>query len=216
MIEIYLFISPLGRQCLKTEKMMLDLISNENKKFQFRIIPLLNLHTVQRYLIKQSLPTNDIKLRNKIFREFYSASLDYKALLLQGKRKGQSFLFKLQEKVGVQKIPYSAELVKEIIQEVGADQEMFQVDRKSSAVKRYFENDQKTAHEMGITEHPSVVVFNYACDRDYGILIEDCGKTEIFHELFKTDEDSCQLNFNPINDDKRNRLTNANLHLIRK
>lgn len=215
MIEIYLFINPLGGHCLQTERTLLNLISKENKKIQFRFVPYLNLRVVQSLLEERSLPNDDIQLRNKLFEDIYSASLDYKAVQLQGKKIGRAFLLSIQEAVGLNCLPYTPELVTDIVQEIGADLEMFQVDRISELVKKSFDDDQITAHEMGISKHSSAVFFNYACERDYGVLVEDGQFSSNFHTLCQTDTDSCELNYGGLhNKYNHQRIHRDYLHLL--
>ncbi len=44
MVEIYLFVNPLGGVCLEIEKEIIQLSVNDKKKIQLRFIPLLNLN----------------------------------------------------------------------------------------------------------------------------------------------------------------------------
>lgn len=172
MIEIYLFVNPIGSICLETETKLLDFIANSDKKIQFRVIPLVNMQTIHQVMKHRGIPAKDIDARNKLFTDTYSAALDCKAIQLQGKKMGRTFMMRLQQAVACEQIPYSHELVHEIIQEVGADLEMFLEDRPSDFVKEMFQNDQDTARDMGITQHPAEVVYNFASQRDYGVLLE--------------------------------------------
>lgn len=133
MVEIYLFVNPLGGVCLEIEKEIIQLSVNDKKKIQLRFIPLLNMKTINEFLSRQHIPINDIKRRNRIFEDLYSAALDYKAAQLQGRKKG----------------------------------------RQSDFVKESFQTDQKVAREMGIKQHPTAVVYNYTCENDFGILVEN-------------------------------------------
>lgn len=87
MIEIYLFVNPLGGICLNIEKDILKLVETENKKIQFRFIPLVNMKTINHLIKLFDIPAHDIEQRNQLFEDIYSAALDYKAAQLQGKRK---------------------------------------------------------------------------------------------------------------------------------
>lgn len=50
---------------------------------------------------------------------------------------------------------------------------MYRKDRQSDFVKESFQTDQKVAREMGIKQHPTAVVYNYTCENDFGILVEN-------------------------------------------
>ena len=109
MVEIYLFVNPLGGVCLEIEKEIIQLSVNDKKKIQLRFIPLLNMKTINEFLSRQHIPIND----------------------------------------------------------------MYRKDRQSDFVKESFQTDQKVAREMGIKQHPTAVVYNYTCENDFGILVEN-------------------------------------------
>ena len=46
MIEIYLFVNPIGKKCLSIEQRIIDLINKYDMKIQLRLIPIMNLKTV--------------------------------------------------------------------------------------------------------------------------------------------------------------------------
>ncbi|WP_165005397.1 MULTISPECIES: ClpXP adapter SpxH family protein [unclassified Enterococcus] len=193
MIEIYLFVNPLGEYCFKLEQQLLQFIEEEygtlsKEKMQFRFLPLVNLQTIGDVMQREGIAQSNLEERNKLFSTTYSAALDCKAAHFQGKKKGRRFLVKLQEAVGCKGIPYSEALAESIFEEVGGDLKMFREDRQSDFVKEVFFADQKIAREMGITKHPSAVVYNYACERDFGVLVEGSQTVRRIKELCKTDE----------------------------
>lgn len=187
MIEVYLFIHPLCPECLASEKRILQMVKNEQRKIQFKFLPLLNLQTFQRYLSTTCNHNCNLKDRNKLFEDSYSAALDYKAMQLQGKKKGQQFVMALQE-AARQNISYSQELVKQTVLDLHGDWEMFVSDRQSANVKESFETDQVIAKEMSVSYASSMVFFNYTCDQDYGILIEEHPSDETLAELLAMDQ----------------------------
>ncbi|RGW14457.1 DsbA family protein [Enterococcus asini] len=187
MIEIYLFVNPIGSICLETETKLLDFIGNSDKKIQFRVIPLVNMQTIHQVMKRRGIDAKDIDARNKLFTDTYSAALDCKAVQLQGKKTGRKFMMRLQQAVACEQIPYSQELVCAIIDEVGADLEMFLEDRPSAFVKEMFQNDQDTARDMGITQHPSEVVYNFSSHRDYGVLLEGAACISDLPKLCQSD-----------------------------
>lgn len=190
MIEIYLFINPIGSVCYEAEKQILELMAQENKKIQLRIIPLMNLKTIDDIMKRKNISACDIEYRNQLTKDIYGASLDFKAAQLQGKKRGREFLLKLQQAINIEGRTYSKELSKELFSQMSAgDLEMFLEDRESDFVKEAFISDQQVAREMGIKKHPSAVVYNYACDRDYGVLVEDCQTIDQIVELIQTTEE---------------------------
>lgn len=201
MIEIYLFINPLDKHSLKSENKFLEIIKKENEKIHFRIIPVLNPRVIQNYLLDYHMPTADLGFRNELFTTIYSACLDFKAVQLQGKQIGRKFLFELQKKVGQEKHPYTKELVHEILMSLNVDMDLYTVDRQSSLIIDFFKIDQQVAHEMGINSFSDAVIFNYNCERDFGVLVSEDTPKEMIQDLFKTDYDCERLSF--INDDDR-------------
>lgn len=187
MIEIYLFINPIDEASLFIEKKFLHLIDQEKVKVDFRMIPLLNPRVIQNYMITKELPVHDLELRNHLFQAIYSAALDYKTVQLQGKRLGHEFLVELQKQIGFHKNTYSTKLVHSILEKLEVDMELFQSDRRSDLVVDFFKLDQQVAHEMGIEDFANAVIFNYNCERDFGVLIDADTPVDIIVELFKTD-----------------------------
>lgn len=214
MIEIYLFVNPLGNICLNVEKEILKFVKTQNKKIQFRFIPLVNMKTIDR-LMKTS-NANDIDERNNLFENIYSAALDYKAAQLQGKKKGRHLLLSLQKAVSVDNISYSPELSETFLVEASGDLDMFRSDRQSEFVKESFQTDQQIAREMGIVTHPSAVVYNYASERDFGVLIENCCSADDIKQLCETKKQNLRLlskKFS-LNDYSNQGESDKHLHLL--
>lgn len=183
MIEIYLFVNPIGQKCLSIERRIIDLIKEYDMKIQLRLVPIMNLKTVSEFMQRIGASEKDIELRTELTQEIHSAALDVKAAHLQGKKRGRDFLVELQETVGEQKQPYSKKLAIQLFTKVGGDLEMFLEDRQSAFVQEAFLTDQQIAHEMEITLHPSAVIYNYGSDCDAGIRIEGC---ETIHHILDT------------------------------
>ncbi|MFC4772250.1 DsbA family protein [Enterococcus hermanniensis] len=183
MIEIYLFVNPIGKRCLSIERRMIELIKAYDLKIQLRLIPIMNLNTISEFMNRIGASEKDIKLRNDLSQEIHSAALDVKAAQLQGKKRGRDFLVELQEAVGQQKQKYSKKLALQLFTKIGGDVEMFLEDRHSAFVKEAFLADQQIANEMQITSHPSAVIYNYNDDCDAGIRIEGC---EMIHHILDT------------------------------
>jgi predicted DsbA family dithiol-disulfide isomerase len=217
LIEIYLFINPLGSICYHTEKQILDFVESGSKKIQFRFIPLVNLRTIGDLMKREGIPTTDIKKRNHLFETIFSASLDYKAAQLQGKKKGRHFLLRLQEAVGCHGKAYSKKLVEELIVDTGGDLEMFLEDRESEFVKEAFYSDQQIAREMDIVQHPSAVVYNFSYNKDFGVLVEGKAAMSDIFELCQSPETIYDLLDEDYFNQKNKRQVGTNghsLHLI--
>ncbi|EPH97681.1 hypothetical protein D920_01846 [Enterococcus faecalis 13-SD-W-01] len=218
MIEIYLFVNPLGKHCYNIEQQILEFIEEDygKKEFHFRFLPLVNLQTIGDVMQNQGISKNDIQKRNQLFSETYSAALDCKAAQFQGKKKGRQFLIQLQKTVGCEGTPYSPALAEKIFKEIGGDLAMFKEDRQSEFVKEAFFADQKIAREMGIVQHPSAVIYNYASERDFGVLVEGTNSIKSIKELCKTGKDAYQLftNGKPLHMGKDTNYTATPNHLF--
>ncbi|MFQ7236723.1 MAG: DsbA family protein, partial [Enterococcus hulanensis] len=123
MIEIYLFVNPIGQKCLSIERRIIDLIKEYDMKSQLGWVPIMNLKTVSEFMQRIGASEKDIELRTELSQEIHSAALDVKAAHLQGKKRGRDFLVELQETVGEQKQPYSKKLAIQLFTKVGGDLE---------------------------------------------------------------------------------------------
>lgn len=216
MIEIYLFVNPLGGMCLNVEKDILKFVETENKKIQFRFIPLVNMKTINDVIHSSDEKYCGINQRNQLFEDVYSAALDYKAGQLQGKKKGRHLLLGIQKAVTIENKPYSPNLAEQLIIEVGGDLEMFKADRNSDFVKKSFQTDQQIAREMGIVKHPSAVIYNYTCDRDFGVLVENCNSMDEIKRLCESSEETKHYLHETFDSTHRNesRAPHGHLHLL--
>jgi predicted DsbA family dithiol-disulfide isomerase len=170
-IEIYLFVNPLGGLCLQSEKEIMKIAASQKKRMHYRFIPVVNMKSIKEYLIREGVQHTDIEKRNYFFETSYSAALDLKAIQLQGRKLGRLFLTTIQQRVGIERHHYSKDLVLSIVEEIGGDAEMFQEDRQSDLVKRAFTTDQQLAHEMSVVALPSAVLYDFDKDED-GMIIE--------------------------------------------
>lgn len=186
---------------MASEKKYLDIIAREKEKIHFRIIPILNPRVIQNYLLTHHMPLADLNFRNHLFTSIYSACLDFKAVQLQSKKIGRKFLFELQKKVGDEQRHYSKALVLEVLQELNVDIDLFTQDRESRLIVDFFKMDQQVAHEMGINSFSDAVIFNYNCDRDFGVLVNEHTPREMIQDLFKTDYNCRALS--SVNEDDR-------------
>ncbi|GCF94028.1 DsbA family protein [Enterococcus florum] len=193
MIEIYLFINPIGEKCYGLERKILELIDKHDLKIQLRLIPLMNLHTITDFMERKGLSKQDIAARNALSKNIYSACLDVKAAQLQGKKKGRDFLLRLQEEVAINQLPYSPELSRSLFKEVGGDMETFCEDRSSEFILDAFVSDQQIAREMDITQHPSAVIYNCVSDDDSGVRIEGCDSIQHVIDSFGTKESTLEF-----------------------
>jgi Predicted dithiol-disulfide isomerase involved in polyketide biosynthesis len=172
LLEVYLFINPLGSRCMKSEKCILRLADRIFGDISYQFIPLLNPQMIDQHLKATNQDCHDLNLRNEQFNLHYRTILDYKAALFQGKKKGRLFLLNLQNQIVDQGQPYSDKLVLEVAKHVHLDLEMFSEDRQSELARRAFQADQRLASEMNVADPSTAILYN-ADVSDYGLMLED-------------------------------------------
>lgn len=184
LIEIYLFVNPLGNRCAEAEKLLIDFTNASTEKIDLHILPLVNQRMVQFALGYQKI---DLETRNNYCRLAYTISLDFKAAQIQGKKSARQFLLALQNQLLIQDTPYSEALVKKLFIETGGDYGMFAEDRRSPLVKELFWNDQRTARELHVSEENTAVVYNCYHEGD-GLLLEGLELIQEVLEMYSLQE----------------------------
>lgn len=172
LLEVYLFINPLGSRCMKSEKCILRLADQIFGDISYQFIPLLNPQMIDQHLKATNQDCHDLNLRNEQFDLHYRTILDYKAALFQGKKKGRLFLLNLQNQIVDQGQPYSDKLVLEVAKHVHLDLDMFSEDRQSELARRAFQADQRLVSEMNVADPSTAILYN-ADVSDYGLMLED-------------------------------------------
>ncbi|MDY4002977.1 MAG: DsbA family protein [Ligilactobacillus saerimneri] len=158
MLEVYLFVNPIGKICYQAEKDLLELVSHTSQKIRFRFITLMSLKTIETVMLRHHLALDNLEARNDLSQQIYQSAIDYKAACFQGKERGCQFLLSVQKQVGVEKQPYSDAVAKKAATVAHLDWEMFSQDRNSPLAVASFHKDQKVAAEMNVTDHPTIVV----------------------------------------------------------
>lgn len=189
LIEVFLFVNPLGSECYETEKTILTFSDERDENVRVRFIPLLNFHTMGKHIEHQEKNGVSLEIRNKHYTESYQTCLAFQAASMQGKKKGRKFLLELQKAVVELKNNFSKKIVLEAASNAKLDIETFEEDLASDLVKRSFVNDQKLAQEMSVREAPSCVIFQNT-DREYGYRIESTITTQLLHGLCKEETDT--------------------------
>lgn len=193
MLEVFLFINPIGVKCREIEQRLLNIINHSEVKFQLRLVPLMNLTTVSDYIDSFEGNQNDLNLRNHLTNLIYQTAIDVKAAQMQGKKCGRDFLLKIQDEIGQKKKDYSEELVLDIFQTTSGDLEMFLEDRQSNFVKEAFLMDQQLAQEMAIQSHPSAVIFNCSGEMEVGVKAQGCEELELLMDQCESTKNLRQL-----------------------
>ncbi|WP_054658279.1 DsbA family protein [Apilactobacillus ozensis] len=135
MFELFLFVDPLCKKCMKAENIVTNISNDLDYKFKFQFIPMLNLRIINKTLKKMELKNENVTI-NKVQKLYYRIILDYKAALFQGMKRGRNFLMYLQEELLFNNKQYSEELIFSIAEKAKLDLEMFREDRVSKLAKR--------------------------------------------------------------------------------
>ncbi|MHC5268717.1 DsbA family protein [Enterococcus sp. LJL98] len=178
MIEIYLFIHPLGKFCTEAEKFLLDFSQRCAAKIDLQIVPVVSPKTIA-FALKQTPMTLDA--RNDYYQLTYQIALDFKAAQIQGKKYARDFLLSLQERILYQNQPYSEEMAQALFLKTGGDLDMFLEDRRSELVEELFWRDQKTARDFRVTRPTSAVIYDCSSEQD-GLLLEGLETIEAVFE----------------------------------
>lgn len=169
MFEVYLFVNPACSKCLISEQTVTKVTEELDCKVCLRFIPFINLSSINE--------------ANQLNLDSYQMTIDYKAALYQGCKKGRQFLQLIQELTLVKKEAYTEKIVRQAAMTVNLDLEMFQEDRESAMVKENVISDQKLVQEMGITTHDSLVMFD-CHSNEHGLLVEKINHSQL-KDLFK-------------------------------
>ncbi|OTA83981.1 DsbA family protein [Limosilactobacillus reuteri] len=170
MLELHLFVNPLGMRCLRCEKDVLKIDRDLNTKISYQFVPLFNMKTIDNTLKYYHLNPHDLAIRQQVSKNLNQVILDYKAALFQGRKRGRHYLLQLQSALINQGLDYNDELINKIAHDSHLDLEMFFEDRQSQLAKQAFHQDQKIASDLGVSETATAVVFNTE-DSDYGLMI---------------------------------------------
>lgn len=172
MLEIYLFVNPLGMRCIRCEHDLLRIDQQmQQTKLSYHFVPFINLQTIEQTLHLHHLaPTANN--RQRVATTLCQVALDYKAALFQGRRRGRQFLLQIQDALTEPHQTYTTHLVQTVAQKVGLDLAMFTADQTDPLTKQALDDDQRIAHELGVAAGATAVVYD-SNNPDYGTMIND-------------------------------------------
>lgn len=182
MLEIYLFVNPLGMRCFCCENDVLRVDHELNTKVNYQFVPLFNMDTITDTLKFYHLDQRDLTVRQRVACTLERVILDYKAALFQGRKRGRRFLLRLQHAMIQEGRDYSEELAKAVAEKSQLDLEMFMEDRSSALAQQALQKDQRMAAELGVKQTASAVVFD-SNQPDYGFLITDFDYESLIQSL---------------------------------
>lgn len=196
MLELHLFVNPLGMRCLQCEKDVLKIDHDLNTKISYQFVPLFNMKTINSTIDLYHLNPHDLAIRQRVSKTLNQVILDYKAALFQGRKRGRHYLLLLQSALIKKGLNYSDELANKIADDSNLDIEMFLEDRQSQLAKQAFRQDQKIANDLGVSETATAVVFN-TNDSDYGLMIPNFNYDTLIN-AFKSGELSPKASLNDL------------------
>lgn len=160
-IEIFLFVDPLGKRCNNVRKMMEKLREERTEKIKFRIVPIANFRRIYGYTCKKcgSDRKTFVDMNNHFSTNTYRACLAFHASGMQGKNKAHQFLSVLQETVTENDVSFSEDVLYQVAEQINLDMEMFKDDYRSELAKKIYRQNLNLASNMDISGTPSCVIY---------------------------------------------------------
>ncbi len=190
LVEIYLFVDPLGRRCNSARKIINRFREDHMEKIKLRIIPIVNAKKVLGYARKNQLKKLDsfVDKNNRLSTNTYQACLAFHASTMQGKKTGHEFLTELQSAVVENQEPFTEKLVFGIAEDMETlDLEMFKEDYRSDFAKSIYQRNLKLAAEMNIQKTPSCVIIKNGVESD-AIRVDREIEDELLHAICGLDK----------------------------
>lgn len=168
-VEIFLFIDPLGKRCNSARKLVKKLRAEQVDRIRLRVIPMVNSKKVFGYTRKQIKSEKEcfVDRNNHYSTNTYQASLAFYASTMQGRKFGDLFLNELQHIVVENNQCFTEDLVFEIAENMELfDSEMFKEDYQSELAKNIYRKNLSLASEMNVTKTPSCVIFKNGTENE--------------------------------------------------
>lgn len=181
-IEIFLFVDPLGKRCNNVRKVISNFKTERPERIKLRVIPMVNFNKVYRHTKRQSVQSHSsvVEQNNKFSANTYQACLAFHASAMQGKRMAHKFLAVLQEQVVEEGFSYSEELMYNIVRNIGLDVDTFTEDYESEFTKKIYQKNLNLAGEMKVRSTPSLVIYR---DDEPGVRLNKGIENEMLHSI---------------------------------
>lgn len=189
MIEIFLFVNPIGVACFKNEQAIIDAIKKTERDVKFHYVPIANLESVRLDLVRQGIINPDLDTHNKNAQKIYNSLLDYHSISFMGERKGREFLYRLQVELHQRQREYSAELTAEILETMKINPKVFQKNRESKYCQEAIDADLHLAQEFDITYTPTTIIYDYDSDDNCGVMVQGCFDSDIIDQVLADEMD---------------------------
>ncbi|GKT03594.1 DsbA family protein [Furfurilactobacillus sp. WILCCON 0119] len=209
MLEVYLFVNPLGSTCYTCEQQVNRVAAQTKSKLQIQFVPMLTLQTISETFHRLNAQHPGTIERNQLAQQMYQIIMDYKAASFQGKRLGRQFFLQLQGHLLEQHEVYTEALGRSVAEALGLDLEMFDDDRHSKLAEEAFASDQHLVSEMNI-DHPGETVIFDVDDFDYGLLMDEFD----YETLFEISEHASNTNIASLSQAVEHMTDKANLRVL--
>lgn len=108
----------------------------------------------------------------------YAISLDYVAVLSQGRSLARKFLYAMQDQILVRQNAYSRTMVTKILTDIGADMPLFAEERLIANPAMLLTKNQQFANQYKITKNPTAIIFD-SNNNESGLIIENFSTTNL-------------------------------------
>jgi len=192
-LEIFLFVNPVGNVCLEVEKALMNFAGNQSRKVITHFIPTLNFTIINEYMQTHDMDPKNLEYRNHMFNVGYEVILDYKAAQFQGNIKARDLLMDLQTRFNTD-FDYSPVIVNELLDKHQIDKEMFYADRKRDELRLGFQSDQQIASQMQVTNTPSAVFMDTRQpESDAAVMLDNVKDFHVFENVCQQIADNPDL-----------------------
>ncbi|MCM0598507.1 DsbA family protein [Periweissella fabalis] len=185
MLEVFHFITPLQFESFQSQKALTQVLNTLDTKYSYHILPLITLATTD------AAYHQNIDSETHILSQIdYALSLDFVAILSQGRYLARKFLQAMQEQVLVRQNTYSDLMVEQVLNDLGADLSMFAEERQNNEISKLLIKNQQFANYYNISKNPSAIIFDSNNDEN-GIIIENFVTTnldDLFNQYLSTQQ----------------------------
>lgn len=204
MLEVFLFVNPIGYRCLSIEHTLKKVISELNTEVTFTFVPYVSVPVVNTYMTFNHLDKLNLPLRNRLTQDAYAAALDFKAVSFQGRKKSRQFLMNLQYLINVEKLQYDNGTVKKALKQAHVDLDWFLEERQNPDLRELCAADEALINEYHITDTPTIIAYNHASETNQaGILIENCMSYALIRQTLERLVNDEFFNTEPIHEQKQ-------------
>lgn len=151
MIEIFLFVNPLDKNCLEVARSVCRFPKNRSEKVNIRLIT---------YKLNNSTkPTFQSFKNTAVFNAEYLSCLSFQAASMQGKKKGNQYFINLQSLLFEKNYEFSEKTIIKAAKEAKIDLEIFKEDLYSNLAKNSCQRDKQLAKEMEVRTVPTCIIY---------------------------------------------------------